>query len=171
MKKSYSDIDFFTKPNTPSFMSDNLVFLSEDHESFEKMFMDKVNIFFYQFLFFIFQDFISIYKKIEPFLDIIYFTDRQTYTKEKYAIFFSFDINVSTPKMTEVFRDLTFFVHCFIDLVSSLKVPSNVNNLINNFYFIFQHKNRADKNRVEFDKLRAKELQERNAEVNFYSLN
>jgi hypothetical protein len=54
MKKSYSDIDFFTKPNTPSFMSDNLVFLSEDHESFEKMFMDKVNIFFYQFLFFIF---------------------------------------------------------------------------------------------------------------------
>ena len=42
MKKSYSDIDFFTKAYNPSFMSDNLVFLTEDYETFEMMFADKV---------------------------------------------------------------------------------------------------------------------------------
>jgi hypothetical protein len=43
MKKNYPDIKFFTKPNNPSFMSDQLVFLTEDYETFEMMFSDKVN--------------------------------------------------------------------------------------------------------------------------------
>ena len=44
MKKNYPDIEFFTKPNNPSFISDQLVFLTEDYETFEMMFSDKVNI-------------------------------------------------------------------------------------------------------------------------------
>ncbi len=43
MKKNYSDIDFFTKAYYPSFLSNNLVFLSEDMEAFEGVFADKVS--------------------------------------------------------------------------------------------------------------------------------
>jgi hypothetical protein len=42
MKKNYSDIDYFTKAYNPGFMSDNLVFLTEDMESFDTMLCDKV---------------------------------------------------------------------------------------------------------------------------------
>jgi hypothetical protein len=42
MKKNYSDIDYFTKAYNPGFMSDNLVFLSEDMETFDGIFSDKV---------------------------------------------------------------------------------------------------------------------------------
>jgi hypothetical protein len=42
MKKNYSDIDYFTKAYNPGFMSDNLVFLTEDMESFDIMLSDKV---------------------------------------------------------------------------------------------------------------------------------
>ena len=44
MKKNYSDIDYFTKAYNPGFMSDNLVFLTEDMESFDTMLCDKVRL-------------------------------------------------------------------------------------------------------------------------------
>lgn len=44
MKKNYPDIDYFTKPYNPSFMSEQLVFLTEDYETFEMMFSDKVKL-------------------------------------------------------------------------------------------------------------------------------
>jgi hypothetical protein len=43
IKKNYSDVDFFTKPYYPSFLSNNLVLLSEDLEAFENIFNDKVS--------------------------------------------------------------------------------------------------------------------------------
>ena len=42
LKKNYSDIDFFTKAYYPSFFSNNLVFLTEDMDSFDSVFGDKV---------------------------------------------------------------------------------------------------------------------------------
>jgi hypothetical protein len=44
MRKTYSDIDYLTKPHYPPFLSENLVFLSEDYEVFEQIFKDKVYI-------------------------------------------------------------------------------------------------------------------------------
>ena len=67
----------------------------------------------------------SVYSKVQPYIDIIYYTDRQTYTKEENAIFFSFDINVSA-NTTELFANLTTFVHMFIDLLCTAKISTYV---------------------------------------------
>ncbi len=112
MKKNYSDIDFFTKAYNPSFMTESLVFLSEDYETFELMFSDK--------------EFLAAYAKVQPYIDIIYHTDRQTYSKEENAIFFSFDVNTSGNKVEDHFADLTNFVHLFIDMISTAKISSSV---------------------------------------------
>ena len=42
MKKSYTDIDFFTQPYNPNFLSDNLIFMTENDEIFNSMFSNKV---------------------------------------------------------------------------------------------------------------------------------
>ena len=112
LKKSYSDIDFFTKSYNPNFISDNLVLLSENDEIFDSMFSNK--------------EFLSYYSKIENLVDIIYFTDRQTFSKEQHSIFFSFDLNVSSSKLDETMFNLTMFVHLFIDLLCTAKFSSNV---------------------------------------------
>lgn len=43
MKKNYSDLDFFTDARSSSFISDNLVLLTESAEFFEQIFKDKVS--------------------------------------------------------------------------------------------------------------------------------
>lgn len=113
MKKTYSDVDFFTKPQNPHFMNDSLVLLTEDYEIFEQMFQEK--------------SFVSLYKKVEPYIDIVYFTDRQSYSQEPHAIFFSFDVTaVSGSKKEEVFANMSLFVHSFIDLLCSARISSSV---------------------------------------------
>jgi hypothetical protein len=71
----------------------------------------------------------NLYSKIENYIDIIYFTDRQSFTKEEYAIFLSFDLNFS-KNPDELYRDITMFVHCLIDLlcINAGKLSSNVFN-------------------------------------------
>lgn len=127
MKKSYSDIDYFTKPNNPYFMSDSLVLLTEDNEILEQIFNDKVIVLCNK------QDLLAVYKRVEPFIDIVYFTDRQTYTKEKQAIFFSFDLtncndirSFNSGSGYNLLNDLTYFVHIFIDILSSSRISTNV---------------------------------------------
>ena len=92
------------------------------------------------------------YKKVEPFIDMIYFTDRQTYTKEQYAIFFSFDIHSNRKDIDDLMLCYTQFVHALVDLLCGIKISA-------------VYKKESERKRLEHDQVRAKELAEKNAEV------
>lgn len=68
IKKSYPDLDFFTKNYEPSVMNERMCLLSENLEYFMELFQNK-NLFPY-------------YKQIEQFLDVIYFTDQASFCNE-----------------------------------------------------------------------------------------
>lgn len=67
-KKSYPDIDFFTKPYQPSFLSEYHLLFAESSEIFIDIFRNK--------------NILASFKKIEQYLEILYFTDRKTFTLE-----------------------------------------------------------------------------------------
>jgi hypothetical protein len=122
MKKSYSDINFFTKSYDPKFVNSNIAFLSEEYEDYEDVFENR--------------EFQSLYSKIEKYIDLIYFTDRQTYSKEKYSIYFSFDVNGDS----QTFENLTQFVHVTIDLLcQKSKLSQRVV-----FFYLVQKRSRED---------------------------
>jgi hypothetical protein len=67
-KKSYPDIDFFTRPFQPSFLSDYHLLFAESSEIFIGVFRNK--------------ELLAAFKKIEQYLEILYFTDQMTFTLE-----------------------------------------------------------------------------------------
>lgn len=106
MKKTYYDIDFMTNLYTQELVSKSLVFMTEDDEVSDKLFSDRY--------------LRSLYDKVEPFIDIIYFTDRKTFTKESHMLFCSF--NVSSMKNSLI---ITEFVHVLADKLHNLEFNSS----------------------------------------------
>lgn len=67
-KKMYPDIDFFTRPFQPSFLSEYHLLFAESSEIFINIFRNK--------------SVLEAFKEIEQHLDIMYYTDQKTFTIE-----------------------------------------------------------------------------------------
>ncbi len=126
MKKTYPDIDFLTQPSTNENISKSHILLTEDEEISDKFFNDRV--------------FKGLYQEVEKYIDIIYFTDRQTYSKEKHILFCSFNVN-SMKDSTKI----TQFVHMLGDKLSN--IDFNTNKL-----------KETEKSRVEYEDFVQKKL-------------
>lgn len=106
MKKTYNDIDFMTKAYDADFINlsgktKSVLLLTEDDEITDKVFDSNLR---------------RLYESIESSVDIIYFTDRQTYTKEQYSLFCSFYIdNMKNSKA------ITVFVHALADKLANVE--------------------------------------------------
>lgn len=84
--------------------NDNLICLTENIEVFdESVFGNK--------------EFKKLFSKVEDFIDIIFFTDRKTFSKDPHSVFFSFDIDTSSNHLDEDFANINEFVHLFIDIL------------------------------------------------------
>lgn len=68
LKSLYQDIDFFGKPHDPSIFRDKLTLLSENIDIFIELFQNK--------------NLLNYFKSVEEYLDIIYYTDQNTFCKE-----------------------------------------------------------------------------------------
>jgi hypothetical protein len=68
LKTSYPDIEFFAKTYDPSIFNERLTVLSENIELFIELFQNK--------------NLLNFYKSIEPYVDLIYYTDQQTFCRE-----------------------------------------------------------------------------------------
>ena len=109
MKKNYTEIDFMTRNYDAGFInmnskSKNIVLLTEDEEVTDKIFDRALT---------------TSYEKIEKYIDIIYFTDRQTYSKENYLLFCSFN-NENMVYSVEI----TKFVHLLADKLANFELNS-----------------------------------------------
>ena len=68
LKNSYSDINFFGKNHDVSVFGEKLTALTENLESLVEIFQNK--------------NLLSFFKSIESHIDLIYYTDQQTFCKE-----------------------------------------------------------------------------------------
>ena len=136
-KKNYDEIDLFTEIMTPAKMSPNLVLMSECEELTDRFFTDKT--------------FVEYYEKVEPYIEMLFFTDRRGFGKEKNALVASFDITRIKGNVEQVMNDMTVFTHIVIDLIggSSLKAG---------------YRKEAEVRRREYDAKKSRELAEKNAE-------
>ena len=101
--------------------NDGVIILTENKEIFDDNFFAN-------------KDFRKLYNKVESFIDIIFFTDRQTFSKEKHSIFFSFEFNSASENLEEDYSNINEFVHLFIDILCS---KLRFSNSVIFFYFIF----------------------------------
>lgn len=104
-KKSYREVDEFTEVENPSYLDKNYVLLTEDKDIINKIFSN------YQFL--------TQYRKIEKFIDLIFFTDRRT-AKDKHGLVVSFELKGAYSEAD--FYDMTLFTHMLIDLLGGMNI-------------------------------------------------
>ena len=136
-KKNYDEVDLFTEIITPSKMSPNLVLMTECEELTDRFFSDKT--------------FLEYYEKVEPYIDMLFFTDRRGFGKEKNALVASFDITRIKGNAEQVMKDMTVFTHIVIDLIGGTSLKAG-------------YRKEAEIRRREYDAKKSRELAEKNAE-------
>ena len=78
-------------------------------------------------------DILKLYKKVEEFVDVIYYTDKRTFSKEyhliiyrKHAIHISFEIDLTKSGLEEKFRNITYFSHLYVDYLADFELTQEV---------------------------------------------
>ena len=133
-KKSYKEINEFTEGVSLPFMDNNYICLCEDEDTVSQIFSNK--------------KLVSQYKKIEKFIDLIFFTDRRN-CKDKHGLIVSFELKGSYTEAD--FSDMTLFAHMLIDILGGLSLKSS-------------YKKEAMVRRKEYDAKKSRELAEKNKE-------
>jgi hypothetical protein len=133
-KKNYREINEFTEAVNPAYLDKNYVLLTEDEELVNRIFNNK--------------QFLSQYKKIENFLELIFFTDRRT-GKDKHGLVVSFELKGSYTEQD--FYEMTIFTHMLIDLLGPTTVKAT-------------YKKEANARRKEYEAKLSRELAEKNKE-------
>ena len=135
--------------------NDGVIILTENKDIFDDNFFAN-------------KDFRKLYNKVESFIDIIFFTDRQTFSKEKHSIFFSFEFNAASENLEEDYSNINEFVHLFIDILcGKLRFNNSVIFLFIFFilfFYNYQQINQSIKLRGEYQKIKEKENLEKNNE-------
>lgn len=133
-KKTYREIEEFAEIKNLYFMDKNYALLTEDEDITYKIFTQK--------------DLLKQYKKVEKFLDLIFFTDRRT-AKDKHGLVVSFELRTSYTEAD--FYDMNIFAHLLIDILGSTSLKAS-------------YKKEANARRKEYEAKISRELAEKNKE-------
>ena len=133
-KKNYREVNEFTEASNPLYMDKNYMLLTEDEETINRIFNNR--------------QFLNQYKKIEKFLDLIFFTDRRT-AKDKHGLVVSFELKNSYTEAD--LYDMTIFTHMLIDIIGSTSVKAT-------------YKKEANARRKEYEAKISMELAAKNKE-------
>lgn len=137
MKKSYDELEKFTDVIENEHLNYNLVLLTENNELTTSFFKDK--------------NFLNLYKKVEKYIEYIFFTDRRGIDNvNNYAIALCYDITYFKDDYN-VTHDIVVFSHYLIDLICSASLKAS-------------YKKAAEQRRREYDAQKSRELAEKNAE-------
>ena len=136
MTKTYSEIEEFCESFAPNYLDSKNVLLTENEEFVSKLFLDK--------------SLLKSYKKVEPYLDLIFCTDRKGVGNQQSAILISFDITNKSLE-PDTLNEMTIFTHTLIDILCSSSVKGN-------------YRKEAENRRKEYDAKKSRELAEKNAE-------
>jgi len=134
-KKNYRELNEFAEISNPSFIDKNYVILTEDEDTTNKIFTYN-------------NQFLSQYRKVEKFIELIFFTDRRS-CKDKHGLVVSFELKNGYTEGD--FYDMTLFTHMLVDVLGSTSVKAS-------------YRKEANGRRKEYEAKISRELAEKNRE-------
>ena len=88
-------------------MDENICLISEDLEIFKEMFNNK--------------KLLDYYRRVEFFIDNIYYSDSINSYFDENNIYFSFDIDLNESYQERIYLEITHFVNIFVDCLAQIK--------------------------------------------------
>ena len=118
IKKGYEDLNCFCEIYHPKFMSDYMCLISEDLNIFDEMFENR--------------KLLEYYRRIEYFIDHIYYSDTINSYMEENNIYFTFDIDLNMSYPDRIFLEITHFVNLFVDSLAQIRFSDETKQKIKN---------------------------------------
>ncbi len=118
IKKGYEDLNCFCEIYHPKFMSDYMCLISEDLNIFDEMFENR--------------KLLEYYRRIEYFIDHIYYSDTINSYIEENNIYFTFDIDLNMSYPDRIFLEITHFVNLFVDSLAQIRFSDETKQKIKN---------------------------------------
>ena len=118
IKKGYEDLNCFCEIYHPKFMSDYMCLISEDLNIFDEMFENR--------------KLLEYYRRIEDFIDHIYYSDTINSYIEENNIYFTFDIDLNMSYPDRIFLEITHFVNLFVDSLAQIRFSDETKQKIKN---------------------------------------
>ena len=110
IKRGYEDLNCFCDIYHLHFMSDETCLISEDENIFKEMFNNNKKLMDY-------------YRRIEYFIDNIYYSDSINSYVDENNIYFTFDIDLNESYQDRIYLEITHFVNLFVDSLAQIKYP------------------------------------------------
>ena len=99
-------------------MSDYMCLISEDLNIFDEMFENR--------------KLLEYYRRIEYFIDHIYYSDTINSYIEENNIYFTFDIDLNMSYPDRIFLEITHFVNLFVDSLAQIRFSDETKQKIKN---------------------------------------
>jgi hypothetical protein len=118
IKQGYEDLNSFCEVYHPHFMDEEICLISEDEEIIKNMFNDK--------------KLLDYYRRIEHFIDNIYYSDTINSYMDENNIYFTFDIDLNESYQERMYLEITHFVNLFVDSLAQIKFTDEFKKNVKN---------------------------------------
>ena len=108
IKNGYEDLNKFCEIYRLHFMDEDMCLISEDLDIFKEMFNNNKKL-------------IDYYRRIEYFIDNIYYSDSINSYLDENNIYFTFDIDLNQSYQERIYLEITHFVNIFVDCLAQIK--------------------------------------------------
>ena len=119
IKQSYEDLNCFCQIYHPHFMDEEMCLISEDLDIIKDMFNNNKKLMDY-------------YRRIEFFIDNIYYSDSINSYFDENNIYFTFDIDLNASYQERIYLEITHFVNLFVDSLAQIKFSDEFKKKIKN---------------------------------------
>ena len=119
IKNGYEDLNKFCEIYRLNFMDDDMCLISEDLEIFKEMFNNNKKL-------------IDYYRRIEYFIDNIYYSDSINSYLDENNIYFTFDIDLNESYQDRIYLEITHFVNIFVDCLAQIKYTDEFKKKVKN---------------------------------------
>ena len=144
MKNGYEDLNKFCEIARLHFMDEEMCLITEDVDIFKEMFNNNKKL-------------IDYYRRIEYFIDNIYYSDSINSYLDENNIYFTFDIDLNESYQERIYLEMTHFVNIFVDCLAQIKYTDEFKKKVRNK----REQYRENKIREEMkDEIEAKEKKE-----------
>ena len=118
IKRGYEDLNCFCELYHPEFMSPDYCLICEDLNTFKEIFSNK--------------KLLDYYRRVEYYIDNIYYSDTINSYVEENNIYFTFDIDLNESYQDRTYLEITHFVNLFVDSLAQIKFSDELKQKFKN---------------------------------------
>ena len=145
IKQSYEDLNCFCDVYHPHFMDEEMCLISEDEDIIKDMFNNNKKLMDY-------------YRRIEFFIDNIYYSDTINSYFDENNIYFTFDIDLNASYQERIYLEITHFVNLFVDSLAQIKFSDEFKTKVKNNREQYKENKFREDNKEEIEAKEKKEF-------------